>query len=356
MDQELLRKFFFNHCTPPERELVISWLLNPANDALLKSWMREHWDLLNEQDYTDKPDIEKIWQRLQTDLQLTPQPQQAVAEPVRSTGRLRTFAWRYKWLAAAALLAVVAGLFVTSNRSNREAATVLETGSAIHKVNNSSQPQLLQLEDGTQVTLYAHASIDYPVHFSKDKRAVCIQGEAFFDVAKNPARPFFVHYDKLVTQVLGTSFLIRGDDAAESIEVEVRTGKVAVYDNQAKSSADNGVLLTPNQKATYYARENRFTTSLVKDPQPVVPPASLQKKNTLVFAETPMKEVLAQLEQTYQIEIIVENDDIYNCPFTGDITSYNLFQKLSLICEAIGSSYEVKGAKILIRGKGCPSS
>ena len=50
---------------------------------------------------------------------------------------------------------------------------------------------------------------------------------------------------------------------------------------------------------------------------------------------------------------MVENEAIYKCPFTGDISQQNLYTKLDIINKVLKTTYEVKGTKILIKGKGC---
>ena len=76
-------------------------------------------------------------------------------------------------------------------------------------------------------------------------------------------------------------------------------------------------------------------------------------KSSFVFEDTRLAEVLDELEKTYHISFVVENDNLKNCPFTGDVRQQDLFSKLDLICMSIGIDYEVKGTNILLRGNGC---
>jgi hypothetical protein len=59
------------------------------------------------------------------------------------------------------------------------------------------------------------------------------------------------------------------------------------------------------------------------------------------------------MAEAYGIDIVVENDDIYNCEFTGDLSAMGLFEKLNVIVQAIKASYEIHETKILIKGNGC---
>jgi hypothetical protein len=62
---------------------------------------------------------------------------------------------------------------------------------------------------------------------------------------------------------------------------------------------------------------------------------------------------MAALQQDYGIDIVPENESIYQCLFTGDISQQDLFTKLDMICRATNASYEIVGTRIVIRGRGC---
>jgi ferric-dicitrate binding protein FerR (iron transport regulator) len=226
------------------------------------------------------------------------------------------------------------------------------------QTNTGSNPKNIQLEDGTTVTIYPGSKLAFPQHFSPAKREVYLEGEAFFKVSKNPSRPFFVYNNNIVTQVLGTSFDIRGKNG--QVEVAVKTGRVAVYENKEQITLNevqqksNGVIITPNQKVTYYQEERHFVTSIVDQPIPVADKPKKEEAN-FVYNETPLYKVLTDLQDTYELEIVLENDKIRNCEFTGDLTGQNLFNKLEGICLVFNATYEIKGTKILLKAaKECP--
>jgi hypothetical protein len=252
--------------------------------------------------------------------------------------------------------------FLITNRYNKkDELPIVLAKDMLQNVNTTAHPLKMQLEDGTSITLQPGAELHYPQHFLPDKREVYLKGEAFFEVSKNPTRPFFVYNKNVVTHVLGTSFNVRINKETKQVEVEVRTGRVEVYENTMleKSSTlkkNNGVILLPNQKVVYDEIARQFVPSLVDRPLPVIKNDSANKKVTtedMVFAETPLKTVLPILENNYGIEIVAENEALYQCLFTGDINLQELYTKLDIICQAVGANYEVKGTKILIKGKGC---
>ena len=84
------------------------------------------------------------------------------------------------------------------------------------------------LKDNSHVTLNSKSKISYPNLFQYN-RNIRLEGEAFFEVAKNPDQPFFVYANGLVTKVLGTSFIISAFETEKDVKVVVKTGKVSVF-------------------------------------------------------------------------------------------------------------------------------
>ena len=182
-------------------------------------------------------------------------------------------------------------------------------------------------------------------------------GEASFDVHRDPEHPFLVYCGDIITRVLGTTFQIRANDPAQPTQVTVQSGKVTVYRQTAEGNAsfnpNSGVILTPNQKATYFPDNKQFVTGITENPQPIVVDPDQKKSSELIFNDTPIGEVIHQLEVIYGTEIELEQESLSHCPFTGNLVSQALYTKLELLCGTINGTYEVRGTRILITGKGC---
>ena len=296
------------------------------------------------------------------------QEQMSVLTPVKS---IRTKVFR--WSAAAVLLGLLAFLsyfyflkenftlqtaYKSKSVSEQFEADPIQETDHIQKENETKDPLTIEMEDGSIIVLKPGSTLKYPRHFSPHKREVYLEGEAFFQITKNVKRPFFVYNKKLVTHVIGTSFTIKTDDENKQVEVAVRTGKVEVYEKRIQESGkkkNNGVILLPNQKVVYHEGDGQFVASLVDVPLPLANNNSLDAAEDIYLYEStvPLLEVLQSLEMVYGIEMIVENENLHKCLFTGDISKQNLFTKLDIICKTLNASYELIGTKIMIRGKGC---
>ena len=229
----------------------------------------------------------------------------------------------------------------------------------IEKTNDTPNCFTVTLPDSSTVILYPHSSISYNEDFEKgQKREVYLSGEAFFDVTKNPDRPFFVYANELITKVLGTSFTIKAFDCDKEVEVAVKTGKVSVFtrtDENAKLNESNselgGVIITPNQKILFSREEIRIKKSLVESPEIIA--SAVLPAPMLKFQDTSVSQIFDNLEQTYGIDIVYDEELLGNCLLTASFSNENLYDKIDLICKGIEANFEVVDARVVISGRGC---
>jgi transmembrane sensor len=275
---------------------------------------------------------------------------------------------RYKnwWYAAAvlfiALAATVSGLIVSRDNNTTvgkfDYATVIPSKQLIENVNTSGKPVKLVLPDESTVELGAGSRIAYANNFdSSGTRDVYLLGEAFFRVIKNPSRPFRVLANEIVTKVLGTSFTVRSFDSDSIIRVTVRTGNVSVYSQAntriAETTLPNqlgGIILTPNQELVYKKSNREFKKTLLQDPVAITPTVD---EKIMVYDDTPLEKVFAQLSRAYGINIVYDDDLLKKCAVTADLRSEPFYRKLDLICKAIGASYEIIDGQVVIQSNGC---
>lgn len=262
----------------------------------------------------------------------------------------------YMWLGVAACLAVgLISSYIIFKPEVSEipflSAITNSKSSDLEVTNTSTQNRTITLEDGSTVTLQPNSQLSYPEHFDLKKRQVHLRGEAFFNIKRNPSKPFLVMTDGLTTQVLGTSFSIKSYENRESIEVEVATGKVSVFDNsEKKAETNNGVILTPNQKIVFNKKSRKIEFGIVSRPTAIKP---IESKSLFEFEDKPVGEVLITLETVYGIDIIAESDAFEKCLFTGDLNNLSMFEQLDLLCRSVNGTYERRGSSLFIHGEGC---
>ena len=214
------------------------------------------------------------------------------------------------WRIAASLIFLIgsAGAFMLWNASIKDKPLVYQTW-----YSPLGQNRILTLSDGTTVHLNAGTTLKAPVKFSGHIRPVFLEGEAFFEVAKNTEKPFIITTGKLKTTVVGTSFNVKAYAPAESVEVAVITGAVKVGDSISS------VQLVPHQKAVYHRNGSLQKQSFTDE--------AIYKAWTtgeLVFDHQSMQEIVAVLNRHYNVEIHIQNEALKHCILTARFDNTSL--------------------------------
>ncbi|MDI9871393.1 FecR family protein [Flectobacillus roseus] len=281
-----------------------------------------------------------------------------------SKPNIKVLSW-LPWFKYAAVLAIaIIGFALITNQDTVKKLTFSETAydkrtKAIEKAlvevsNDGNHEKMVKLPDGSQVLLSKNSKISYPNPFGVTQRSVYLSGEAFFEVVKNPSKPFVVYANELATRVLGTSFTISSYDKADEVKVIVKTGKVAVFPLGLEDEVLDKkpeMMLTPNQKVVFNRIDNQMKRSLVEIPEPLKNSADFSKY--LVFENSPVTKVFEKLFEVYNIPIVYDNALMENCRITAELGNQPLFEKLDLICRAIDAKYEVIDGQIVIHAKKC---
>ncbi|PWK27650.1 FecR family protein [Arcicella aurantiaca] len=342
----ILENYLKGTCSEQERKLVEQWyeLLDEDHQVLFPSLSLD--------------DLEReLWEKVKMKSRL---PENVNIRPIRWYQQ-NNF---YRVAAGVMILIGVGGYFWQNQSDSHATYTTIskQYKDFVHHENNTLKEEKVLLPDGSIVTLSAKSSIDYPEKWAIEKREVFLEGDAFFEVKRNPKQPFLVYANEIVTKVLGTSFWVKATNPNNQVEVAVVTGKVSVFKQDTKAdyiskTIKSGVILTPNQQVSYFPENKVFVTGIVKNPVLIQPEPLRTTQPTILpsfkYDETTIAEVLKDLEKAYGIEIIVENEHLTNCPLTADLSESNLYTKLDIICATLKATYEVRGTKILISGKGC---
>ena len=351
-------------------EDFIRWVYErrPEDEAAWKAWLTRNPDKhliiaearnILESLKTEPPaiSVEEIGKETERLLQtIRQQPEQLPAKVTRMKART--------WYAAAVILvACVAGVLYLfpHNKAGKEQFTwdnITASRHLIGNVNTSDKPVTIALPDGSAISLAPGSRIGYANNFdSTETRDVYLSGEAFFEVTKNPDRPFRVFANEIVTKVLGTSFTVRSFENDTTIQVIVRTGKVTVYSqaatNTRRSATDHKpgeMILTPNQQLVYEKAGQKFQKVLLDDPLLIVPRVAEQK---MEYEDARLVAVFNELSKAYGIGIVYDSELLEKCTVTADLKNETFYHKLDLICSAIGATYEVIDGQVVIQSNGC---
>ncbi len=363
---QLLDKYTLDLCSDEERAKLSEYISSGRYDDILHKHVKQMLDdsaLEEEQEGMNEQRAAAIMEKI---LNYGPKVQNTQQQTISIFPKRKNIIKRWS-IAASIILVFALAICFFANKNIGEQSIY---GSILHlknvkSVTNTTHSTLtLNLEDGSKVTLQPKAVLAFPEDFLGNKeRKVYLEGDAFFDIEKDPKHPFLVFHKNLITKVLGTKFFIKQSTNNNQTEVEVRSGKVEVFENdklvnKKVAGINDGAIITPNQKVIYIEDKRIFSTTLVDTPLPTVEKDAdgnvLKYDNRLFdFKSATLKQIVPIIEKYYGVKLEVENDALNNCLFTGDISTENLYTKLDILCSTMGSSYEVKGINILIKGSGC---
>lgn len=223
--------------------------------------------------------------------------------------------------------------------------------------NTSNEATLVLLPDGSSLVLKPNSTVKYPQQFADEKRELDLSGEAFFEIAKDKQRPFYIYTKDITTKVVGTSFTIKAFDKDKEVKVSVKSGIVTVYktnkgdktkSNTKKTNKEN--VLKENQQMVFDLASNEVKLSEKTKTQTA---DFIIEDQSFVFDNTPLSTVFETLENSYGMHIEADSESIKNCHLTATLGDEPFQVKLNLICEAVNANYVQNNDSIVVKSNGC---
>lgn len=205
--------------------------------------------------------------------------------------------WMISTAAAVALLIIAGGLYLLDTTSYQEQynTIIVPPGQRINLV----------LADNSNVWLNANTTLRYPTHFSRDKRTVYLDGEAYFEVSKNRGKPFIVHTGLGEVKVTGTSFNVEAYSHFERFETSLFEGGVEIYNGEEMLAS-----LKPNEKSVI--ENGIYSISTITNTDKY-----LWRHGLIAFNSKKLEDILLTLEKYFAVEIQVNADQLPQHTYTG---------------------------------------
>ena len=248
----------------------------------------------------------------------------------------------WKWIGAVAAILLGAGIFLFTRQPNLPAKQVAKEADTVlwlHRQNGKATRATIELADGSKIWLNVDSKLTYPEVFNKASREVYLTGEAFFDIASNPERPFIIHLAKGSVHVLGTSFNIRAYDN-EPVQTSVQTGKVAFI---PKDKADT-IYITPDEKVTYEAKAVNAITKEITSAED----DKAWTEGRLVFRDETLEDIAAELERTFGKEVTFTADAPRHYRLTGSFQNNNLQDIMYYLARSKAFHYNITDSTLQI--------
>lgn len=202
----------------------------------------------------------------------------------------------------------------------------------------------LELSDGTVVHLNSGTTLKYPVKFiAGENRQVYLDGEAFFDVAKDKKHPFIVNADKLNVRVLGTHFNVSSYPEDDMTDVVLVEGSVGMYTANENFNAAKNTILKPGYKGSFNKNSSQIAAKEVNTDM-----YTCWINGGLAFRNISFINICKKLERRYDVNIVVKNQKLANEKFNARFADKSIEEVLSYFDDAYGFNYNRKNNTITI--------
>ncbi len=213
----------------------------------------------------------------------------------------------------------------------------------VQKQNAKGVKSTIELADGSKIWLNADSKVQYPALFTGNTREVYLNGEAFFDIAKNPSKPFIIHLSNGTVRVLGTSFNIKAYDNEPVVETSVATGKVAFIPKLKNNQKADTVFLTPNNKVVYRVEDEKIITTATVSSED-----KGWTEGKMVFRAMLFKDIAVELERNFGKKVVFKSEEVGNFRLTGSFQNNTLAEILFYLAKTKAFTYAISDEEIAI--------
>ncbi|WP_281231124.1 FecR family protein [Flavobacterium gelatinilyticum] len=391
--KSLLQKFVLNQCTPEEtNEVIVYYKKNQLTDDF--PTVEDIQNLLEEMPKMEKQKADDIFMNILS----ASKEEESSTESVIEMPERRLNYKKYISIAASIIVLLGIGFFYKQNMTstavaaeqkfdfkstdivlqleNGETQVISEhnssqvkdaKGNVIGNQNgdklvyeNSSDPEKLvyntikipygkkfrlQLSDGTFVHLNSGTTLKYPVKFiAGENRQVFLDGEAFFDVAKDKKHPFIVNADDLNVRVLGTHFNVSSYPEDALTDVVLVEGSVGMYESNQEFDAAKNTILKPGFKGSFNKENAKISTKAV-----ITEIYTSWIDGGLTFRNMTFKNIITKLERRYNVTIVNKNEKLANEKFNASFKEESIENVMSYFNDIHGINYTIKNNQILIK-------
>ena len=330
---ELLGKYLSGKCSDREMATVEEWLKqSPENQAVYDEY-KQLWSYTAIDNTNSIVDVDKGWEELNRRIEV------AESISIDLVDRKRILGKRFIYILTrvAAVFLIAFGLFYIFNSINQRKAE------SVNYVAAEIPEQALQLDDGSKVYLNKGAKITYPKTFASNNRKISFEGEAFFEIAHNPDKPFIIASGELEVEVLGTSFNLCTCPDGDEMMLYLESGKVRFSSiNTENGTVNEQMILKPGQKGIFNKTDGTICRSEFDNQNYLA-----WKTGILVFEKKPLPDVFDVLERTYDLRIISDKsiEDLSLTACFDNETPESIFESLHTI---FGITYTINDQTVSV--------
>lgn len=248
---------------------------------------------------------------------------------------------------AASVIVLISISVITWYQIQDPFSTLNAFGYEIEKCDAGNQKEIL-LSDGSRIYLNGDSRVKYKEDFPGKERNVFLQGEAFFDVARNEQKPFVIGLNKAEVKVLGTSFNVKAYLGDKRMETSVLTGKVSFkYTEGIFKSNEESMLLVPGEKGVVNSSNKSFNKLQVDNNIDIA-----WMKKELHFENTTLLEISKTLYRMYGVNFKLTDGSLEDLRITANFENEKLEEIIKILEMTSEFSYKIEKNLITIGLKG----
>jgi transmembrane sensor len=338
---ELFVKYLQNRCLPDEVKQLLKYFETEQDEESLRHLINAELNLEQQGAITNSREdavLLKIKSALIAEIRQDNEQQSHKVPPI-IPGWLKVVAF---WLIVSALAAVLFNNFLF---------TIKKTAAPVKlSIINTAQfeRKKIVLFDGTRIWLSPSSTLEFPDQLIGNFREIKLEGEAFFEVAKDKIHPFIIHSDHMDTKVVGTSFDIQSYKAQRHYKVTVVTGIVKVSAVNLVNSRVDDVTLHPNQQSQFDKQNGTLKSIEYPNAQMMLK----RKDGILNYDSASVNDVVSDFSRYYNLQIDMESKS-KSCLFSGEFdTKRPIAIVLEQLAVAINAKVIFQDSRYILKG-GC---
>ncbi len=292
----LITKYLQQSCSASEKKELEQWLSLSQDNVAYLNQFKKVWENANYNTDNFNPDVENALKKVHAKMNAEPK--------IIAINRNNAIPTWFK-IAASVLLIIGVSAFLYFQFYSMNTSIEMAVIST-----SKNETKEISLPDGSKVWLNQSSSIEFPKKFETNIRSLKLIGEAFFEIEKNPAKPFIVESNGSYTRVLGTSFNIKALENDTIVTVVLVTGKVKFG---LVSDTAQFVLLAPGHEAILKKANNQLITNETVDPNFMA-----WKTGVFTFSNTSLQDVTNTISPYYHksFKINVDQNSRITTTFT----------------------------------------
>ncbi len=315
IDLLVLENYFNGTCSKEEEDQVNLWFEDPAYEKVLRYKLKEHWkklDVPSSIELNSERLLDGIYHKMHF----------STWEKSKQEPFYRKFYMAYSKIAAAVLLPLLllGGWYLFGSKNIGEKVSLTEIYSP------PAARTRFELPDGSSGWLNSGSSLTFPSRFTGSTRELSLKGEAYFDVHHDPRHPFVISTGQSQVHALGTSFNVMAWPDEEYSTLTMESGLTVVYRMDEKNHLTKLTELNRGEQLIYYNDGADSRKSKVNPDY-----FTSWKDGKLVFRNEPMGEVLKKLGRWYNVEFIVDNNEIDAYRYRATFRDETLDEVLKLL-------------------------